>query len=446
MKLLVWSFISLSLFFVHADEPTGPDFRLHEWGTFTTVSGSDGVLLPGLDRDEELLPNFVSGQQGLSNQLAFQDPVDTNVIYMLADTASMFSYGKTIPWASRNVTVKMETPVIYVYSDTSKPFPLEVTVGFEKGLISQVYPWANMKMPPMTKEKEAVAGTPFFRSKSIDFSQAQNGRAQWMLNVLPKQPSDAFRIIKKGESATWIRPRVREANVLSDPSGYMKEGFVFYRGLGNFDIPLKTRMDEQTLSLSSEQDLSYALVYQTDGYRAKVLWDGPVAVGETHHIEALADTAWRTETPIPKMQLDLLTRMQTALVEEGLSADESSAMLQTWWDSYFCHAGLRVFWMVPRAMTDEVLPITTTPAPKSMERVLIGRSEVLLPSFEAGLPAALAKAGNHLESDRYFAAYRARAMALQPRLKLPADPYMLRYNLRRVVPGAAPEAVTSLVE
>ena len=29
-----------------------PDFTLHEWGTFTSVSGSDGVLLPGLEREE----------------------------------------------------------------------------------------------------------------------------------------------------------------------------------------------------------------------------------------------------------------------------------------------------------------------------------------------------------------------------------------------------------
>ena len=26
-------------------------FTLHEWGTFTSISGSDGVLLPGLERE-----------------------------------------------------------------------------------------------------------------------------------------------------------------------------------------------------------------------------------------------------------------------------------------------------------------------------------------------------------------------------------------------------------
>ena len=27
-------------------------YTLHEWGTFTTVSGSDGVLLEGLERED----------------------------------------------------------------------------------------------------------------------------------------------------------------------------------------------------------------------------------------------------------------------------------------------------------------------------------------------------------------------------------------------------------
>ena len=37
--------------------PTG--FIVHEWGTFTTLAGSDGILLPGLYHEEEQLPNFV---------------------------------------------------------------------------------------------------------------------------------------------------------------------------------------------------------------------------------------------------------------------------------------------------------------------------------------------------------------------------------------------------
>ena len=42
-----------------------PDFTLHEWGTFTSVSGSDGGLLPGLQAEEEPLPMFVHSHEGM---------------------------------------------------------------------------------------------------------------------------------------------------------------------------------------------------------------------------------------------------------------------------------------------------------------------------------------------------------------------------------------------
>ena len=40
-------------------------YELHEWGTFTTVSGSDGVLLTGLEVEEEKLPSFVYSHAGM---------------------------------------------------------------------------------------------------------------------------------------------------------------------------------------------------------------------------------------------------------------------------------------------------------------------------------------------------------------------------------------------
>jgi len=53
-----------------------------------------------------------------------------------------------------------------------------------------------------------------------------------------------------------------------------------------------------------------------------------------------------------------------------------------------------------------------------------------------------------LQSDRYYAAYRARALAMNPELKLPEDPYDRRFELRRVErpsgkPTAAPAATAS---
>lgn len=98
------------------------------------------------------------------------------------------------------------------------------------------------------------------------------------------------------------------------------------------------------------------------------------------------------------------------LVEAGLSHEEAAAMLATWKESYFEREGLRVFWIVPRAFTDRVLPLRLDPAPTSLERVLVGRSEVISPEFATEIDQAFrADAGARWRDDRYFGAYRALA-------------------------------------
>src|SRR5215212_8114679 len=42
------------------------EFVVHEWGTFTSVVGSDGRMLSGLELEEERLPNFVHGFVGFA--------------------------------------------------------------------------------------------------------------------------------------------------------------------------------------------------------------------------------------------------------------------------------------------------------------------------------------------------------------------------------------------
>ncbi len=52
--------LALSLDFTSA-------YQLHQWRTFTTVAGSDGILLTGLQREEVALPAFVHSHFGFEN-------------------------------------------------------------------------------------------------------------------------------------------------------------------------------------------------------------------------------------------------------------------------------------------------------------------------------------------------------------------------------------------
>jgi hypothetical protein len=74
----------------------------------------------------------------------------------------------------------------------------------------------------------------------------------------------------------------------------------------------------------------------------------------------------------------LKTALHTALVADGLFADEAEALLNTWELSYFKSAGLRVFFLVPRAWTDFYLPLETS-LPADLNRVMVGRIELVTP-------------------------------------------------------------------
>src|SRR6187431_1403377 len=110
-------------------------YSLHEWGTFTTVAGSDGVLLTGLQREEDALPTFVHTHFGFENGQPTSVEKLTSVMKAQgypAFPSKMKGLGKR---PVSGVTVKMETPVIYFHSQES--FRAKVKVGFQGGTISQ---------------------------------------------------------------------------------------------------------------------------------------------------------------------------------------------------------------------------------------------------------------------------------------------------------------------
>ena len=78
------------------------------------------------------------------------------------------------------------------------------------------------------------------------------------------------------------------------------------------------------------------------------------------------------------------------LTAQGLYEKEAAAMVKTWSNSWF-EDGLRVFYIVPRKTTDAILPITITPAPAELNRVLVGRLEIITPEMELAIQSAAQK-------------------------------------------------------
>ncbi len=105
-----------------------------------------------------------------------------------------------------------------------------------------------------------------------------------------------------------------------------------------------------------------------------------------------------------------LTRM---LVAHGLYEKEAAAMVETWRDSWF-EEGTRLFYIVPQASIDAVLPLDITPKPAAIARVFVGRIELITPSVVREVKEALVK------RDRATIAKHARF--LQPILARLIDP------------------------
>jgi len=81
--------------------------------------------------------------------------------------------------------------------------------------------------------------------------------------------------------------------------------------------------------------------------------------------------------------------LETILVAQGLFPDEAHAMLETWRESWF-QEGSRLFYIVPRSFVDAALPLSIQPAPAHLERVFVGRIELVTSATQESLEAALA--------------------------------------------------------
>ncbi len=301
---------------------------VHEWGTFTSIAGKDGVALEWrpLNGPSDL-PKFVytmqQGDRGLRNRTAPPGKGETRA------------------------SVRMETPVLYFYAE--KEMEVSAKVGFPKGKITEWYPQA----------RSAEGGIDWGKFKVIPGGKftfpVENGDSHYY----PARETDAAPVQVCG----------------SNEKPLQHEKFLFYRGVGTFDLPLSVKLEGGNVMLKNlaADQITHLIIFENRGgkigYR---LCDA--FTGEMTH-----------ERPALDRSLDtLLIDLKQILVASGLYEREAEAMIKTWRDSWF-EEGLRVFYILPRTATDNVLPVTIEPAPAELVRVLVGRAEVITPEMESAV-------------------------------------------------------------
>lgn len=317
---------------------------VHEWGTFTAIYGADGAMLEWRPLDGESdLPSFVydrSRVKPTAAQRALQSKKD------------MSSFQR------------METPVLYFYAD--REMDVDVAVGFPKGVITEWYPRVRDFRP------------------LLDDTRIANGWLRWgKIRVIPDHKRDLPR--EKGESHYYPARETDSAIVRVCPTGdeYEKseyEKLLFYRGVGNFELPLQVKAKGNgTFAISNPTKRAIGHVFvisvKKDG-KGKYAFFDSVATGQTREVTLDTRENWLTKEQLVRR---ISEELEECLVVEGLYRKEAKAMIATWTDSYFEQEGTRVLYLLPQAMTDEILPLTVTPKPAETVRVMVARVEVLTP-------------------------------------------------------------------
>jgi hypothetical protein len=372
MQKLTAAFSCAALLATTADAQAPPKatFAVHEWGTFTSMQGVDGVVLEGLHHEEEALPSFVHSAATVE---AAPDA---------AGFALGVESGQVTKFPATRVTQKMETPVLYFHTEV--PRRVMVSVGFREGLITQYYP-VPQALSPSPEE---------LRGKPVDMAGVRFSTATWSLDLVPPSQPRPAEVPAVADDVPWSFARqVRAAYVqtaMDDCAAKVREAehYVFYRGLGRFAMPVAVQprpADAATLKNDGDE-LPFAAALQVDarGARYRVLGRVPAHAGVELGLDGVA---WSADPREVGMKLG--AEVMRALVEQGLFVDEARAMVATWSRQWFMSRGARVIYIVPPAAVEAVLPLWIHPQPDAVVRVLVGRLEYLTPEVELGLERAV---------------------------------------------------------
>jgi hypothetical protein len=341
-------------------------FEAHEWGTFTSLVGSNGISQNGMYHEDEPLPDFVHGFGFVQSMLPPPvDPIPTPVPpHRPCHNKGCFPD----EFFTHNVvTQKMETPVIYFYTDAKRS--LDVNVKFPEGVVTETFPAPVATFP-----------------SSGSIRDAANGDTTFHVDVLPAKTATLPAV-----DAANIYGHARNVDSNIVQSGGETEKFIFYRGIGRFQprLGIASHGGNVTLDIARAADIPSALFLvhvdaNGDGQLMHVSTyngHGEVSAQNVAALEEHSDNVRKGIYRGPAMTAHL----QDALTQAGLRTDEAAAMLATWERGYLQVPGLRLLYVLPRQETDAVLPLTITPAPERLTRVFVGRIEVLTDKEEHGI-------------------------------------------------------------
>ena len=369
-----------------ATRPADGKLIVHEWGTFTGFAGSDGVHIPFGTLPGSDVPDFVITRREQAQRL---DPK--------IDAFSLIDWGKG---GGVLALQRMETPVIYFHA--AQPRDVSVAVDFPHGLLTEFYPPVRKMTPafgeaPGEPSPQRADGSPTTRPipkpAKLDGGSLDWGRVRIIPRTAGEHPAHMPEVPKPPAAVAGTAANIashyeyaRDTDAatvqFSDrPAEQHDERFLFYRGLGDFVLPiaLKARDDDHFQLISTAaQPIPFAVLLRMADGRA--------------HFAIYMDVTGRQEMALPTESVSpdqVGEAIAQALMAQGLFEKEARAMVKTWSSNWLGDAGTRVLYAVPRPITDTLLPLRIAPEPDETVRVMVGRIDVLTPSQEARIQSLL---------------------------------------------------------
>jgi hypothetical protein len=361
LVLLIATFLATAALF--AKSMRAPEVVVHEWGTFTTVAGEDGQAINWLPLGGPTdLPCFVEHYKNRLTKFVGNAEQEGPIDYAAARSALVG-------------TVRMETPVLYFYSPEDAV--VSVNVRFPRGLMTEWFPKAIVNQPnvmPALLDNPSLVGGISWPAVEI-----RPGR----VGEYPRGNGQSHYYAARGTDAAPISV------------GGQFEKFLFYRGVASFPA---------VLSAALGADGSVHVVNRGARPIPQIILFENRAGTITYRVSGALEHAATVTVPKTPASFDSLrTDLIAMLVKTGLYQKEAEAMVETWRDSWF-EEGTRVFYLVPPASVDEILPLTVSPAPAAVARAFVGRMEIITPdalvraqiALASGDDAALEKMGRFL--------------------------------------------------
>jgi hypothetical protein len=249
--------------------PTPSGVIAHEWGTFTSVAGTDGTPL---------------------RWYALGGPAKLPCFVHRPETRGKDMY----------TFVRMETPVVYFY--TGRSTIVSVDVRFLQGQFTEWYPQARNDQP---------------------------GRLEW--RSLQLLPGESPALPTGGEGNHYYAARATDAAPLR--AGMEVEKLLFYRGAGDLDVPLRPRFTPEgriQVRNTSADPIPAAILFENRGgkvgfrvlrdLRGTAVVDAPLLDGDVSHVRDQLAAELIGAGLYPKEAQAMLETWRDSWFEPGLRA------------------------------------------------------------------------------------------------------------------------------